>query len=188
MIAIEGVYILGSLKSPDQFKTKGWTDYLFSAILRETGNKWEPIAADISLWSRVLKTRANSGLDPFVLALMIDTIVLEWESHQELSPWQMTAPEYIFKFFTGRSKWFWRAVWFSRYSKGDNETSLYIEYLIKSEVAHNIAGGVEGKQKSLSSCETILSRFEEKVIERRQGETPAFELHWIKEKYSEWNS
>jgi len=176
------------LKSPDQYKTKDWTNYLFSAILRETGSKWTPIAADVSLWTRVLKNRINSGIDPFVFALMIDIIALDWKDEQELSPWQLTTHEYIYKFFTNRRNWFWRAVWFSRYAKDEKETSLYIKYLVKSEVAHEKDNGVEGKNELLRSCENILKGFEKKVIERRKDERPSFELHWIREKYSIWNN
>jgi len=182
-----------SPKFPDQFKTpsglvkaKAWTDYLFGAIRRETGAKWKPIDSEVGVWSRVLKNRISSGLDPFVLALMIDIIALEenWDSLQELSPWQMTTHENIFRFFTNRKAWFWRAVWFSRYAKGETETSLYIDYLVKAEVAHS----VHDDGKSLEICVTILDEFERKVIERRGNELPPFDLHWIKEKYSEWNN
>ena len=176
------------LKSPDQLKVKGWTDYLFSAILRETGKKCKPSSNIVALWSRVLKTRVASEIDPFVLALMLDTIAIDWESHADLTPWQLTAAEHIFRFFIGRGKWFWRAVWFSRYAKGEKEVSLYIGYLVKAEVAQDIASGTEGKTSAVESCKRILSGFEEKVIERRKGEAPSFELHWVKEKYSEWNN
>lgn len=183
------------LKSPDLFKTaaglnksKDWTDYLFAAILRETGNKWKPTKNIISLWSRVLKTRIDSEVNPFVFALMVDTISIDWGKHGILTPWQLTSAEHIFRFFVGRSWWHWKAVWFSRYAKGEKETSLYIEYLVKSEVAHDMSDGVEGKSNALQSCKRILQGFEEKVIERRQGDAPSFELHWVKEKYGEWNS
>jgi hypothetical protein len=74
-------------------------------------------------------------------------------------------------------------VWFSRYAKGEKETSLYIDYLVKSEVAHS----VNDDGKYLTSCMNILDEFERKVIERRGDEPPLFDLHWIKEKYGEWN-
>jgi len=163
------------LKSPDQFKTdsgetraKDWTDYLHDAILRETGEKPNFISADFALWSRVLKGRVNSGVDPFVFALMIDIIALDWKDDNELSPWQLTTHEYIYKFFTGRHKWFWRAVWFSRYAKGEKEISLYIEYLMKTETGHSM-----NSDEVINYCENILGGFEQKVIERRKDDKPS---------------
>ncbi len=176
------------MKIPSEFKTKDWVSYLKLAVQRETGKQWKPKAHMIAAWTRVFKNLTQSkeydGIDPFLLALAIDVIALEWLGGDVISPWEVLAPGKLFYQFVGKSKAFWRAVWFSRYAITDREVNYYDYHLTQYEAGLAMEPGEFGRYEMLKNSKRALAESETFIMARIQSNMrPLFRMHWLEVRF-----
>lgn len=176
------------MKTPDQFKIKDWQTYLFSAVRREYDPAWKPKSHMVAAWTRVLKNLTQSKeydtLDPFVLALALDVIALEWGNVAVTSPWEILAPGKLFYRFSGRSKAFWRAVWFSRYAATEGEVQYYRYWITQYEAGLGMERGEPGRLDLLVRSKRALKTAEEAIRDRGRPR-PLFRLHWLAQRFGD---
>ena len=90
------------IKPPSEFEIKDWVPYLKGAILRETGKEWKPM---YGTWTKKFKDLTEEGeynsIDPFLLALAVDVIALNWSSMKVVAPWEVLSPGRLFYQFSG---------------------------------------------------------------------------------------
>lgn len=175
------------MNTPDRFKIHDWQAHLFNAVRRETRSGWKPKSTIVAAWTRVIKNltenKEHETIDPFVLALALDVIALEWGDHVVVSPWEVLAPGRLFYRFSGRSKAFWRAVYFSRYAMTEREVLFYRYHLTQYEVGLSMIRGEAGRLELLRSHKFALAQAET-AIRERGNPRPTFRLHWLRSRFA----
>ena len=176
------------MNTPDRFKIRDWCSYLFDAVRRENNREWRPKSTIVAAWTRVIRNLTENKeyetLDPFVLALALDVIALGWGDYVVTSPWEVLAPGKLFYKFSGRSKAFWRAVYFSRFASTDKEVQFYSYHLTQYEIGLSMVRGEAGRLELLRNHKVALTQAET-VIRARGNIRPVFKVHWLRQRFGE---
>ena len=162
---------------PTQLKNEQWYTYLAIAVARETGEPPAHRPYERTLWARRLRELAAQGVDPFVAAISIDLLALDWAHVSTLSPWLVLSPGYALRwsYSYGRPPWFWRAVWFSRYAQTRAEVEYYHEWLEQAEFALETNDGFGDRAEAIIDAKLKLEEAERTA----QGRAATFKLHWL---------
>lgn len=171
-----------TIKTPPQFSIKDWQHYVFAAVKREIRKPWNVKPHVIAAWTRKLKDLLRDEVNPYMLALAIDVLALNWDSWKMTSPWEVLAPGSLFLPFRRylRPMPFWRAVWFSRYARDKHEVLYYSYHLTQLEVSFEIPEGNWGKTELAKRSRQGLAKAEEVIVGR--DTSPVFKLHWLRDR------
>lgn len=174
------------MKYPEQMSANDFTRYTFGAVLRETGEKWQPKPYIVATWGRQFKSLLASEVPSYLIALGLDILALDWEYSVSLSPWEALSTGYLLKPFRdgGGGVWFWRAVWFSRFAKTESEVNFYNHWLTASRQGTETPTGTAGKGEYIKDVREKLQRAEVKI--KRQRRQPVFKLHWLENWSKTW--
>jgi len=172
------------MKTPPQFSVKDWQSYVFNAVKRETGKPWGVKPHVIAAWTRKLKDLLCDEVNPYMLALGIDVLALNWDSWRMTSPWEVLAPGSLFLPFRRyhRPMSFWRAVWVSRYAQTKHELLYYNYHMTQLEVAFELPEGEQGRAELAKKSRQALATAEEIIVKR--GDSPTFKIHWLADRMS----
>lgn len=166
------------LPIPPRMGADDWTIYLREAIKRETGQPWQVAAWEVKDWSNRL-TMTVKGVDPFVMALSVDVMAMNWGYERTLSPQRALSHVRMLRWWYDwrLPRWFWRAVWFSRFARTAAEVEYYNEWLAQAESAINTGDGYGGKSRMTSMAKGKLREAENIIVSR--GGPPEFKLDWM---------
>ena len=172
------------LKYPDRMSGEDWPLYLRAAINRATGTPWKAAKWEVKDWSNKLMENAR-GVDQFVMALAVDVMAMSWTTERALSPQRALSHARMLRWYYNmrRPRWFWRAVWFSRYARTPAEVAYYREWLEQAETALDASDGYGGKRELLSRSKRMLAGAEAEITGR--GEAPTFMFDWLAVKREE---
>ena len=167
------------MKTPPQFTIKDWQHYVFNSVKRETGKPWDVKGHVIAAWTKKIKSLLFEDANPYMLALGIDVLALNWDSWRMTSPWEVLAPGSLFLPFRRypRPMSFWRAVWFSRYAQTKHEVLYYVYHMLQLEAAFGIPEGEPGRAELAKSSRQALTTAEKIVVKR--DDAPTFKVHWL---------
>ncbi len=166
------------LPRPDRMSVDDWVVYMRATIKRLTGSPWKAAVWEVKDWSRRLADSV-SGVDPFVMALSVDVMAMNWGYERTLSPQRALSHVRMLRWYYDmrRPYWFWRAVWFSRYAATESEAEYYCEWLAQAETAIDTGDGYDGKEELMRTAKTRLREAESVVTAR--GGSPEFLLDWL---------
>ena len=172
------------LPTPDRMSADDWVVYLRQAVKRETGSPWQAAAWEVRDWSRRL-TDAVRGVDPFVMALSVDVMAMNWGRERTLSPQRALSHVRMLRWYYDmrRPLWFWRAVWFSRYAGTRYEAEYYGEWLAQAEAALDTGEGRSGRGELMGRARKRLHEAEIELTER--GGAPEFAFDWLGQRSEE---
>jgi hypothetical protein len=153
--------------TPDALAPTDWMAYLMEAIRREHGT-WDPSQDRGREWraEAAKSVRVASQLvEPFVLALALDwaaTKRLELSrrpAHEVLSADSLTRPLWR----RSGSIFFWRHVWFSRFTTTQHEKEFYGRWLTTLEVVEDMPLGSPDRETLLQLARERLSEAEAEI-------------------------
>ena len=172
------------LPKPDRMSPDDWVVYLRQAVKRETGRPWQAAAWEVKDWSRRLRD-AVGGADPFVMALSVDVMAMNWGYEKTLSPQRALSHVRMLRWYYDmrRPRWFWRAVWFSRYAETHDEAAYYDEWLAQAEAALDTGEGRTGRKELMVRARVRLREAEAELAAR--GGPPAFKYDWLGQRRDE---
>lgn len=173
------------LSPPEQMQDYQWLAYLDGAVARETGEPPQRAKHEAKAWARLLKRLRSEGVEPYLLALSLDVLALDWAETRGLSPHVILSPGRLLHWYYGRTRppWFWHAVWWSRFATTGEQVDYHREWLDLTEAALEIEAGHEGRAAALEDAREHLAAAER--VERRRARTPAFALNWLRERREE---
>jgi hypothetical protein len=131
-------------------------------------------------WTKVIKDLLKNEVDCFMLALGLDLLALSWDPWR--SPWELLSTGYLFRPFRqlGRSRSFWKAIWFSRYAETEHEVQYYRYHLTQYDAALSLPQGEPGRQTLIKSSKRALAEAERTLVTR--DVSPTFEIHWLRDR------
>ena len=166
------------LPRPDRMSTDDWVKYLRAAIKRLTGSPWGASVWEVKDWARRLGESVKD-VNPFVMALSVDVMVMNWGYERTLSPQRALSHVRMLRWYYDmrRPYWFWRAVWFSRYAATEEEVAYYCEWLAQAETAIDTGDGHSGKTELMRTSRDRLREAEGVVTSR--GWPQEFLMDWL---------
>ena len=169
------------MKSPNE--VSNWMQYMFAAVRRETGHKWNQPQYQIGIWTKQLKRLSADGVNPYLLALGIDLLALRWGYVKSENIWEVTTPGYLLKPFrdVGFPIWFWKGIWWSRFATTKPEQKYYRHWIRQAQNA--LTQGIS--LSAMHEAKMKLRDAESKLRERENSAT--FKVHWLENWEDSWS-
>ena len=170
------------MKTPDELTRAELMTYLRDAIKREHGVEWKPKSYIWATWAKQLAYLIDHEVPPYLVALGLDLIALDWPRVAEESPWEILSPGSLLKPFRGVGwpVWLWRAVWWSRQAHSPDEVRYYQYWLIQAGLACD-GTTLEAVTEARAALEVAEQRL------RRRGARRQFRLHWLRDWRKTWS-
>jgi hypothetical protein len=157
-------------RRPDTFSQQDWWPYFQKAVKRETGVM--PPVAEEDIRRKFLKRLVESMIDPFRLAVAIDTLGCRWNSFNDITYHERTLLLFSYSFVydtTFRVKLddrdYWRFAWMSRFVESDDEAAVYARLLDALKIALK-QGVAEGATALIKSLKDRLAKLEAAMLDR----------------------
>ena len=162
--------------------TTNWMKYMFDAVRRETGHKWNQPQYQIGIWTKQLKKLSGEGVNPYLLALGIDLLALRWGRVKQENIWEVTTPGSLLKSFRdiGFPIWFWKGVWWSRFADTRHEQKYYKHWLRCAQDAPTRGTSLSAIRES----KLKLRAAENKLRDRDARDS--FKVHWVESWVMTW--
>lgn len=181
------------IKFPENFTPDDWLTYLIDA-LAHLGNEYDAPNTIGKAWKRSLSQLTREGTNPYVVALCLDIVAMDWGDHPQgrNDPWMRTRADRFLRPIMSyhRPNWFWRAVWFSRYARTSGERRFFSYWLSVADSAIGDAEKLSENDRRMENARRALTGAEQ-TIRDRDDEQPAWLLDWIynrRESFSRWNN